>query len=69
MKLIFVINNGEAVMLEYEYSGILNSPKRRAVEIELTPDQIDKINLQVVGFRSKVALKETIESVSIKELT
>lgn len=42
MKILFVINDSNRCYMEYEYTGIMSSPKRRAVEIELTPEQIEK---------------------------
>jgi len=43
MKILFVINDGDARYMEYEHTGVLNAPTRRAVEIELTPEQVEKI--------------------------
>lgn len=65
MKIIFIINDSSSVMLEYEHTGILNSPGRRAVVIELTEDQIKQLNIQKIGVSYGNALFETIESVSL----
>ena len=65
MKILFVINNGNACFMEYEHTGILNSPKRRAVEIELTPEQIDKIGISKIGVSCGKDIMESVESVSI----
>lgn len=42
MKILFIINDGDARYMEYEHTGVLNAPNRRAVEIELTPEQVEK---------------------------
>ena len=61
MKILFVINNGESVIAEYIYTGVLNAMSRRAVEIELTPEQIKKLGIRKIG----KDLFETIESISL----
>jgi len=65
MKILFIINDGDGRCLEYEHTGILNAPHRRAVEIELTPEQIEKINIQKIGVSCGKDVMETIESVSV----
>lgn len=67
MKLLFVINDGDAKYVEYEHTGVLNAPSRRAVEIELTSEQVEKINIKETGFygRAREPIRENIESVSI----
>ena len=61
MKILFVINNGESVIAEYIYTGVLNAMSRRAVEIELTPEQIKKLGIRKIG----KDLFETIEIISL----
>ena len=65
MKILFVINNSLGTYLEYEHTGILNTPNRRAVEIDLTPEQIKKIGLRKIGVNCGEDLMETIESISL----
>ena len=67
MKLLFVINDGDAKYVEYEHTGVLNAPSRRAVEIKLTSDQIKKIGIKETKCfnREGAPVMETIESVSI----
>ena len=66
MKIIFVINDADAKYVEYEHTGVLKSPNRRAVEIELTSDQVQKIGLKSTGYYNNGKdVIETIESVSL----
>ena len=60
MKILFIINNGNDCYEYYAHTGILNAPSRRAVEIELTPEQIEKI-----GINKFDNIHESIESVSL----
>jgi hypothetical protein len=69
MKIVFVLNDGDGRYLEYEHTGILNAPKRRAVTIELTPDQVQQINIQQIGVDRGRPILESIESVSIEAKT
>jgi hypothetical protein len=64
MKILFVINDNAACYMEYEHTGILNAPNRRAVEIELTPEQVEKIGIQSIGKNYGKDIMETIESIS-----
>lgn len=68
MKIVFVINNVGARYVEYKDTGVLNAPNRRAVEIELTPEQVEKIGIRKIGFDCGEDVMETIESVSLKSL-
>lgn len=65
MKILLVINDGDAKYLEYEHTGILNAPHRRSVEITLTPDQIEQIGIKKIGVNCGKDLFETIESISL----
>ena len=65
MKLLIIINDGYSKYLEYEYTGILNAPNRRSVEIELTPEQINKISLRKIGVDKGKDVTESIESISL----
>lgn len=65
MKILFIINDGSSRFMEYQYTGILNAPNRRAVEIELTPEQVEKIGIQIIGVDCGRDLMETIESISL----
>ena len=65
MKLIFLINDSEGRYLDYTHTGILNSPARRSVVIELTPDQVEKIGIRKLGVNGVKNVMESIESVSI----
>lgn len=65
MKIIFVINDSPARYMEYQHTGTLNAPNRRAVEIELTPEQIKQIGIQKIGVDRGKDIMETIESVSV----
>jgi len=64
MKIIFVINDSNARRLEYEYTGTLNAPNRRCVEIELTECQISKLGIKKIGHDRGFDFYESIESVS-----
>ena len=33
MKILFVINDGDARRMEYEYTGVLNAPNRRLLKL------------------------------------
>lgn len=68
MKILFVINDGDGRYMEYEHTGILNAPTRRAVEIELTPEQVEKIGIRKIGVNCGKDVMETIESVSLNAL-
>ena len=65
MKILFVINDGDGRYIEYEHTGVLNAPNRRAVVIELTPEQEAKIGIQNIGVNCGKPILETIESVSL----
>ena len=67
MKILFVINDGDGRYLEFEHIGILNAPHRRSVEIELTPEQIDKIGIRKIGVSYGKDITETIESISLMD--
>ena len=60
-----MINDSEARYLEYISTGILNTPARRSVVIELTPDQVEKIGIRKLGVNGVRNVMESIESVSI----
>ena len=66
MKIIFIINDSLGQHIAYQATGVLNSPKRRAVEIELTKEQVDKIGIKKIGRDRGIEITETIESVSLK---
>lgn len=57
MKILFVINDLWSKYCDYEHTGTLNNVHRRAVEIELTEDQVKKLHIN-----EKL---EEIESVSV----
>lgn len=65
MKILFIINDGNSRFMEYQCTGILNAPNRRAVEIELTPEQVEKIGIQKIGIDCGRDVMETIESISL----
>lgn len=65
MKILFVISDVYGRYLEYEHTGVFNVPNRRAVEIELTSEQIEKIGISKIGFDCGSDVMETIESVSL----
>ena len=65
MKIIFVINDISARYMEYEHTGVLNTPNRRCVEIKLTQDQVRRIGIRKIGTSLGKDIMETIESVSI----
>lgn len=66
MKIIIVLNNSDVCYLEYQHTGILPAPKRRAVELELTQDQIDQLGIKEIGSSCGNPIMETIESISLK---
>ncbi len=67
MKLLFVLDDRNRCYMEYEYSGIMPSPKRRAVEIELTKEQVEKLGIRKLGVDCGRDIMETIESISLTE--
>ena len=68
MKILFVINDGDGKYMDYTHTGVLNAPNRRAVEIELTPEQVEKIGIKKIGYDCGRDVMETIESVSLNAL-
>jgi len=66
MKIIFIINDSLGQYIAYQATGVLNSPNRRTVEIELTKEQVDKIGIKKIGRDRGIEITETIESVSLK---
>lgn len=64
MKLLFVINNVEDAYWEYTNTGCMPAIKRRSVEIELTEEQMKKINLHFFNRNAATPIHEKIESVS-----
>ena len=65
MKILFVMNDGIDRLIEYEHTGVMNAPYRRAVEVELTDDQIKKIGIRPLGIDQGKQIYETIESISL----
>jgi len=65
MKLLFIITNQWVAYMDYEYTGTMPQLKKRAVEIELTDEQIKQIGLQKIGFDLGEPVMEAIESVNI----
>ena len=65
MKILFVMNDGIDRLIEYEHTGVMNAPYRRAVEVELTDDQIKKIGIRPLGIDRGKQTYETIESISL----
>lgn len=68
MKILFVINDGDGKYMDYTHTGVLNSPNRRSVEIELTPEQVEKIGIKKIGYDCGRDVMETVESVSLNAL-
>lgn len=67
MKLLFVIDDRNRCYMEYNYTGVMPNPKRRAVEIELTQEQVEKIGLRNLGIDCGRNIMETIEIVSLTD--
>jgi hypothetical protein len=67
MKILFVIDDRNRCYMEYEFTGVMSSPKRRAVEIELTPEQVEKLGIRKLGVDCGRDIMETIESISLTE--
>lgn len=66
MKVCFVINDSSRLIFEIEFFGrIYSGIHRRSVEIELTPEQVDKIGICTIGVDCGRDVMETIESVSV----
>ena len=60
-KILFIISNSDAQMIfEQTTSGI----KRRIVEIELTPEQVEQLNIKRIGTNCGNPVYENIESIS-----
>ena len=57
MELIVIINNRMNEYEAYQHTGVMNSIKRRSIELELTPEQKKKLETKH---------GEEIESISIK---
>lgn len=68
MKILFVINDGDGKYMDYIHTGVLNAPNRRAVEIELIPDQVEKIGIRKIGVNCGKDVMETVESISLNVL-
>jgi hypothetical protein len=66
MKILFVISDIEGAALPVKYLGWPLVVKRRAVEIELTPEQMEKLSIQKLGTSLGQDILETIESISQK---
>lgn len=66
MKLLVIINDGWNTLQHYYHTGILQQPKRRTVEIELTKEQEAALKLKVLGHSNGKEITEDIESVSVK---
>lgn len=65
MKLLFILSDCDARMIFLQTtSGIT----RRAVEIELTQEQIEKLTLKKMGTNCGRDVHETIESISVLAL-
>ena len=45
-----------------------HAPNRRAVEIELTPEQVEKIGIRKIGVNCGKDIVETVESISLNAL-
>ena len=65
MKLLFIITNQWVAYMDYEHTGTMPQLKKRAVDIELTAEQIKQIGLQKIGFDLGKPVMEAIESVNI----
>ena len=65
MKILFVINDSPSAYLEYEHTGVMAAPHRRAVEIDLTEEQVQKLGIRKLGMNCGNPISEVIESVSI----
>ncbi len=68
MHILFILNDVDARYMEYEHTGVLNAPNRRAVEIELTPEQLKKIGIRKIGVNCGKDIVETVESISLSAL-
>ena len=68
MKFLIVLNDWLRCDVVCRNTGHMPALRRRAVEIQLTKDQIDKIGLRKVGLKN---LYEEIESISLltKQIT
>jgi len=64
IKLLFIFNDGQLKYDWYCETGIHNDVHRRAVEIELTKEQVEKINIHKISIHN-ITDFETIESVSL----
>lgn len=66
MKLLFIISDFETALMTHEHLGKPMMVARRAVEIELTADQVEKLSIQKIGVSCGKDVFETIESLSFK---
>ena len=67
MKILIVVNDSWTRYMDYEHTGVLTAPERRAIKIELTKDQQDKIGLREIGTKNGKPVYESIKSISITE--
>lgn len=65
MKILFVINDWEQSENVYLHTGYTRPMKRRAVEIELTEQQEQLIELHQLGIDGCHPIMEQIESISL----
>lgn len=66
MKLTFVIANFWAVQCNLENLGVVIDPPRRTVTIELTPEQMRKLELREVGTKWDKPRFEEITTVFVE---
>lgn len=66
MKLIFIITDTNSAYIEYEHTGVMPQIRKRAVNIELTDEQIKQIGIKQIGFSYGKPVLESIESVNLQ---
>lgn len=67
MKIIFEIANMHAYRLDMMYAGKAPALARRVVSIELTPEQVEKLDLKKVGYDSGADVYEEIMALYLEE--
>jgi hypothetical protein len=64
MKVLFVINSKELSIIEMVHTGHFPAIKRRSVEIKLTNEQVEQLEIKRLGSSNGKPVFEAIESIS-----
>lgn len=67
MKLLFIFNDAPRCVLEAGYTGAMTAISRRTVEMELTPEQAERIKRTRLGTDCGRPVFESLESITLME--